>query len=730
MSREQAEEEAHPPADQAPATGSQGLEATHRALRILMGVSIALPSAFFLYLLAASYWQARQDAFARVISLTDIVEEHARKTAETNQQLLARVLDTAGVRSNAELVANEAFLNRRLAAFAGDMPQLAGISIVAEEGTVIASSRTYPFPESINIADREDFQAIRQGAEKYVSGVLIGRINRQPIFNISVPRRYADGRFAGLVSVSLKPEYFANYYTKLASSYPGLVVTLSQRRGAILARYPAVPADPQQMDRLELGKGLAGSESQAALHKATVNGVEQYFAFRQVGDYPMYVSVRYATHIWVGQWLSYMFMVAAFTFIPTLGLLLALRAVQRRLRAEAAVLQQWQQEMETRALRENALRQVHRLEALGRLTGGVAHDFNNLLMVVSTSALVLRKRVTDPPLLPSLETLERVVESGRRLTRQLLAFARKQPLRPESIDLAEHMEDFAELLQASVGGRIALDIDIATNLPPVWIDGAELELALLNLALNAREAMPDGGELRISATRVDLPTGLHVCIHVRDTGHGIAAEDLDRVFEPFFSTRPGNTGMGLSQVYGFCEQAGGTVRIESARNVGTCVQLCLPVAETAHEAAHPDQALFSLPGGQALLVEDNEDVAKSSATLLEYLGYEVTVLTSADAAIALLAKDERQWDVLVSDVMMPGGLNGIDLALEVRILRPALPVLLVTGYAAKLDDAVAAGLHVLAKPYTLAMLAKALDTLLSAEGKRTEAVGPQLWQLP
>ncbi|MGQ5525055.1 ATP-binding protein [Chitinimonas sp. PSY-7] len=703
---------------------SPNLAGAQRALMILISLSVLLPASFFIYLLFTSYHSARQTAHDRVNNFADVIQEHALKTTETNQQLLGRIRDLIDQRSEADLRTNERDIHRRFAGFVRGIPQLAGIGIVGSDGRIIASSNTYPVPGDFSIADRDYFKAVQSGTPLYVSGVIAGRINHRPIFSISVPYHNAEGKFAGAILVSLKPSYFIEFYSDLIKSYPGISLKLTQEEGRVLAHVPN-PSYPLASRNKDKGNQTALPEC-TGKDSTTPPCLDRFTSFRKVPAYPLYVSASYPSMIWRHNWYRYIAILAAFTFIPTLFLVSALFVVRRRLRSESEVLRRWRAEISAREAIEAAFKQTGRLEALGQLTGGVAHDFNNLLMVIATSAMVLRKRVSDPSLISTLETLERVVESGRRLTRQLLAFARKQPLRPEVIHFAERMKGFTELLQASVGGRVTLKVDLQPDLAHIKVDGSELELALLNLTLNARDALPNGGELTIAARNVTLTdeqtdiqlTGDFVCISVSDNGLGIAEEDKERIFEPYFTTKPigSGAGLGLAQVYGFCRQSGGLVTVESELDAGTRISMFLPA--TNAEVALTDTApVVEQPigkAGKALLVEDNPDVARSSQTLLEHLGYTVDMLPSGKEALLAVTRSKHKWDIVVSDVMMPGELDGIALALELQRCRPNLPVLLVTGYAAKLEEAQKAGLHVLAKPYNTAMLARALKEVYAS----------------
>ncbi|CAH2601250.1 Histidine kinase [Rhodovastum atsumiense] len=371
---------------------------------------------------------------------------------------------------------------------------------------------------------------------------------------------------------------------------------------------------------------------------------------------------------------------------------------------------------------EEQLRQAQKMQALGQLTGGIAHDFNNLLLVITGSAELLRRpQVAEQTRQTLADAIARAAGRAATLTAQLLAFARRQPLMPEVFDLNARMRETTAMLQRLLGAPYRVETDLAGDLWAVQADPNQLEVALVNIGVNARDAMPDGGTLRITTRNVVLPAegerpaGDYVCLSVQDTGTGIAAELLGRVFEPFFTTKETGrgTGLGLSQVWGFAAQSGGGVRIESRPGHGTTVILQLPRARRAVETATEDAAPPLVSGeGTILLVEDNPQVAELGQMLLEELGYKVVNAGSGERALDLLA-GTAGIDLVFSDIVMPG-MSGIELAREVRRMHPELPVVLATGYS---DVAAREGtgeIPILAKPYRLETLAGTLQRAFAA----------------
>ena len=369
------------------------------------------------------------------------------------------------------------------------------------------------------------------------------------------------------------------------------------------------------------------------------------------------------------------------------------------------------------------LAQAQKMEAIGQLTGGVAHDFNNLLMVVGGQAQLLRSKIGDDPrALKALEAIEMSTRRGQSLTRQLLAFARRQRLNPRVLSLDERAANLRDLLDASISGNIALRIEIPETVWPVEVDPGELELALLNLAVNARDAMPNGGALIVSARNLVLCRGEvdaefegeFVAVTVRDTGFGIPPDILPRVFEPFFTTKEVNrgTGLGLSQVYGFVEQSGGRATVASELGVGTSFTLYLPRSAKAVGVVIAAPAAEAPQGARVLVVEDNPDVADVAAGLLERLGSWPQVVNSADAALRMLQAGARP-DVIFSDIVMAGDMDGLALARRVRAEWPDLPILLTSGYSQNAETVVRE-FTILPKPYGLSDLSRALGAVLGA----------------
>lgn len=401
-------------------------------------------------------------------------------------------------------------------------------------------------------------------------------------------------------------------------------------------------------------------------------------------------------------------------------------------------------ESRQRAEAEEALRHALKLDALGQLTGGVAHDFNNLLTVVLGNLDLIEQGMgRNPPM--AAAQVSRLVAGARRagedcarLTRQLLAFARRDPLRLEVCDINSIVARFDHLLKRAVGERITVNLELA---PESWrcaIDVSQFEAAILNLAINARDAMEEGGRLDLVVRNIsirdraqaksirnfvlgDVNPGDYVCVEVKDTGCGIEDEVLAHAFDPFFTTKDigQGSGLGLSQVYGFVRQCGGYLTVETKMGLGTTIKLHLPRSGDAQTLTHPEEHKWverERNGRTILVVEDNEGVLNLTVEVVKDLGYQTLIATDAIQALDILRGDAL-IDLLFTDVVMPHRMNGIDLARKAKLLRPGLKVLLTSGYAAHRREATTSDVEfpMITKPYRRAALAQAIKELLEHE---------------
>jgi signal transduction histidine kinase/CheY-like chemotaxis protein len=412
--------------------------------------------------------------------------------------------------------------------------------------------------------------------------------------------------------------------------------------------------------------------------------------------------------------------VAIGTILLLAALLIALLGASNA--AAAAANRQLLEQIAAREQAEMALRQAQKMEALGQLTGGVAHDFNNLLMAAS-SGLELMQRTNDAARRDKFaEGIRNALDRGAQITGQLLAFSRRTPLNSEVLKLDEHIDTLASLLDHSLRENVSVRFSIAGDLWPVDVDVSQFDVAILNLAVNAKDAMPRGGQICIIAA--NRPGALEgrdaVEIAVEDEGVGMSAEQAEKAFEPFFTTKEvgRGTGLGLSQVYGFAQSAGGTVTIASEPDKGTTITVLLPRSLPAPEtdaAEEADAVHPSLQGLRVLLVEDDPNLNELVGQMLEEQGTQV--LSAASAAEGLSLFEANPIDAVLSDMVMPGEMGGLDLARRMRELRHDFPVVLMTGYSAAAGPAAAEGFAVLRKPFTMAALASTLEDSLRGRGR-------------
>lgn len=387
------------------------------------------------------------------------------------------------------------------------------------------------------------------------------------------------------------------------------------------------------------------------------------------------------------------------------------------------------QAQEALAQAQAALFQSQKMEAVGQLTGGVAHDFNNLLTVIVNSLDLLTRNTRDARDMRLIESAQRAAERGAKLTQQLLAFSRRQPLQPALHNPNTLIGGFEAILRRACGELVKLRLALAPGVRSISVDAPQFEAALLNLIVNARDAMPDGGSLTIKTGNVTigeneqapaaLKPGPYVSITVEDTGSGITPEVLDRVFEPFFTTKEigKGTGLGLSQVYGFVTQSGGHIKVDSTPDQGTKVTMLLPAQDNGEEVVEDEDGTVHPArdsAGTVLIVEDEPAVLEVASDIFDSLGYDVLTATDANEAVAVLGSDAA-IDVMFSDVIMPNGMNGVELSRKAREMRPHLRILLASGYpmSALPSEGLGAGVSFISKPYRWTELADKLRVLRS-----------------
>jgi two-component system NtrC family sensor kinase len=711
------------------------LTARHAAIRLLklmMVASLVLPAVLFAFAAWVSYRNFEHVSDERIDRSLDILHEQALKVLQTVERSFAEIDEVVRGMSDDDIRLKEAPLHARLKRIVDALPQLQGIAIMDRTGHPLVSSSIAPVPKELDFSDRDYFKVPAAGnGGTYVSDVHAPRMGSLGpyFFALSQPRPSDDGKFNGIVTVALLPGYFESFYARMGSS-DGSYFAMARADGSFLARYP-VPKDRRiKLDeRSPFHVGIArGLERSIYSVNAQLDNIDRRIGYRKLAGFPVYVLAGVEKSAITAEWFGYMsghliFGLPATAFLYA-GLALALRRTKRLY-----------DEADRRETAEGALRQAQRLEAIGQLTGGVAHDFNNLLMIISGSVQRLRSELADKKHIRLLDMIGTATQRGETLTRQLLTYSRRQTLTPQVVDLSQRLPLIRELLTRSLQADIDIKVDVPDGACAVRVDPGEFELAILNLAVNAKDAMPSGGTLSIRAKPVTLKgeateeglSGEFVAIRVADSGHGIPADIQTRVFEPFFTTKEvgKGTGLGLSQVYGFAKQSGGTVTISSGEGRGTAITIYLPRSHDAPDVV-PPQPTAQAPAdaaGTVLLVEDNADVAEVATDYLRQLGYQVRSVAHAQAAIAALRLDANV-DLVFSDILMPGGMNGLDLAREIGERFPDIPVLLTTGYSASAQDAVRQGVVVLQKPYDLESLRRNIREAIEGTKARRQQAAP------
>jgi len=719
-------------------TARKELAATLRPLRLLVAASILLPIAIFAIAAWISYHQHLTEARGRVQRNLNTIYEHALKVFDTFE-LSARYLDEliAGT-SESDIRKNEATYNARLKSVTDALPQLRDLWVISATGAPLVSGTVFPMPK-LDLSDREYFRLQRDNPNQgiYVSEVIKARAADTSFFTLS--RRIPGPKFRGVTAVSIAPEYFINFYAQLPP--PG-VFALIRGDGAILARHPDLS---QRLERLAPDSTVMRSikehpEEGFVSGTSAFDGHTRLFAYRKMPRYDIYVVSGVQSDVVIRDWLRHMGSHLIFGLPATVAMIGLGIIALRRTRREALAHSQLQEEVTRRERTELALQQALKMEAVGRLTGGVAHDFNNLLTAILGNVDLALRRVpeSEERLRRSLNSARQASERAASLVQRLLAFSRQHPLEEKAVDVNRLVQGMSDLLRRTIGETITVETVLAAGLWKTAVDPNQLENALLNLAVNARDAMPEGGRLTIETANTylddayvasnagDVPSGQYVLVAVSDTGSGMTKDVVDRAFEPFFTTKPtgAGTGLGLSMVYGFVKQSRGHIKIYSEPGEGTSVKIYLPrLTDDANvepwvpnEPARSTQPQAKRPE-QILLVEDDEEVNRFSTEVLRDAGYEVISTHEAASGLRLLDANP-EVRLLFTDVVLPGGMNGRQLADEALRRRPDLRVLFTTGYTrnaiihhGRLD----ADVELLTKPFTSEALAKKVRQILDLD---------------
>lgn len=729
-----------------------------RSTAALLFISILLPLALFALAAVQNRRDVVRGAEHRVERTTRILHEHALKVFETHQLMIDQINERLR-RLDWSNPKDVETLHDRLAHLQELLPQVAAIIITDADGNLRAESKAYPADKTLNFADRDYFKALKAADQKlpYISQSVIGRITGEPVFNIAARAKSPKGNgFDGVVAIAINQAYFSDFYRDTEREYTHLII-LSRDDGMVLASEPRLPTSrlaPNTFFRL----ALESRARRLRIHPSVVDGMRRIFGYEKVGEYPVYIGFGVTWDSAMLPWWRNIWGYGLVAGLSSVVLLLVSSFAIRRIALEGRATARWQRtaaqletEIAERGRVEDQLRQSQKMEAVGRLTGGIAHDFNNLLTVVMGSLDLLSRRMSDAD--PRHQTLVRnAIDGATRaasLTARLLAFSRQQPLDPKPIDVNALVNDMLSLLQRTLGETVAFECRLDPEVDFTYADPNQLENAILNLCVNAVDAMPKGGTVTIETggatlggvtdtVHPELKRGDYVTIAVIDTGTGMPADVIGRVFEPFFTTKPvgKGTGLGLSQVYGFARQSGGDVTLASTVGTGTKVLIALPRLEAARKSAaeeiapptSAEAASMGRPGSATILLVEDEDLVRSFSTdALRDAGY--TVIEAATGADALRSlRETPQIALIFTDVVLRGSINGRELAEEAERIRPGLPVLFTTGYTkdaivheGRLDE----GLNFIGKPFTPAALTAKIEELLDLHlpEARRRAVG-------
>jgi two-component system, NtrC family, sensor kinase len=676
-----------------------------KLIRAMLVAALVVPLAVFCLFAWYSYDQAMHSAADRAQRFAAVVQEHTLKVFET----IGLVLHAADQRLRgvgAETLATAKPLWDELRRLQESGDQVGSIFVVDRDGFNVLTTRTFPAP-MVDFSDR-DYYYEQRNADRglYIGQAYLGRISEQQIFNFSIRRSSHDGRFDGVIGVSAFVRYFENFYRSIGRAEDDFAIGLVRNDGNILMRYPSLASGNAKIfsDHPFLQK-LGAGERGTFVARSPFDGVDRLYGYVRMRGFPVSAVYGIDQRAITRAWLHTIYQAAALTFAVASCLFATAWFALRRAKQEARAIEslrhttrKLEQEIARRQQAEASLMQAQRLEAVGQLTGRIAHDFNNLLAIIAGNLDLADRRGDLNSIRRMLKSIRYATERATSLTRQLLAFSRRNMLNPKTTSLRLLLERTRVLIEHSLPENIRLEFAPGDELCPVRVDVSEFEAAVLNLAVNARDAMPDGGTLRMSLREVAPPgdqahaadeaSDRFVELRVEDTGTGMTPETLARVYEPFFTTKDvgKGTGLGLSQVYGFVQQCGGSVSIDSEVGRGTRVTMLLPRSPEpiAREGDYPAGLQRLDRPATILVVEDDAELRKTSVAVLHDLGHSILLARNGAEALALLTAGDP-IDILFTDVVMPGGMNGIDLAKRAVAACPGLKVLVTTGYPAHAD---------------------------------------------
>ncbi len=699
---------------------------TTRLLWAVLAASILIPVALFGFAAWESRRQALREAERTAERIAQSIQQHAQNVFDTIRVTMDRIDDRLGSMTVEEMRRSRE-LHDFLRRVDEGLAQIGTIVVTNADGLRISSSTEFNPEPTVNLADRDYIRALKAGHQgMFVGETVLGRRTGQIQIIVARPLPSPDGVYRGALIISVTPQHFADFFQKIA---PGMnySAALVRADGLFIVRDAmARPSSDQSRASINFMRAVEAGQTESLWSGiSTVDGVRRITAMRKLdGDLPVYALFALGTEAILTHWWAQIWHYALFAALATIGLaVLSALALVRTWRAQQS-LAALEQEMARRERAEAKLVQTQKLEALGRIAGSLAHDINNLNQIVLGNLDLLR-RAGEERRGRLIDNAMHAVKQGTRITSQLLAFGRKQALRPETTDINLLIAGMDDMLAQSLRSDIRLEFAYGQGIWPVEIDQAQFQVALINLAVNARDAMPDGGIFSIETGNTVVRDGKSVegvAVTITDTGQGMPPEVLSRAGEPFFSTKAEagrGTGLGLAQVMGFVQQSGGHVEIRSEVGQGTVITLTFPRSVRGFVEAQPESPLAAAEArptddaGEAaaiLLVDDNLQVGELATAVLSEAGYRVT--RASDGENALREFEEKRFALVFSDLVMPG-MSGLELARELRRREPDLPILLATGYSEAAQSAIREGYEVIAKPYLPATVVEAVARLIA-----------------
>jgi two-component system NtrC family sensor kinase len=566
-----------------------------RTLRLLLVGTIIIPLLLGIAALYLSYRASQERASASLAQAVAVAGENTTKILDTHVLVAARIDDLISGLSDSQIRDREQALHDRIAQQIADLPQVAAAWVIDTDGRELVSARVYPVNHILDQSRREDFRALRNPSIHTYIWALRARSlasgDLQPYFTLSRRRPEPDGSFGGIIVVAVSGGYFASFYNSLLGASAQYTASVLREDGTVLARYPDNGAALPQPDDQLLAAAIAGKATGGIIGGGSLMADGSIIAYERLANYPVYVAIARTRRAIIAEWSLSVASYAAIAVPAALGLIVLTVVALRRTRREQQALARARDAIAQQAAVEAQLHQAQKLEAVGLLTAGIAHDFNNLLTIMAGNIGLLRGELesADVRRQKLIGAALSACQRAAALTRRLLGFARSEPVDPRPVDVNEVVAGVCELPWRSLGDQIVAQSQLSADLWPVFADANQLETALLNLALNGRDAMDGRGTLMLktanhhlneaeAAAHPGANAGDYVAVSVSDTGCGMPPEVRQRAFDPFFTTKEAGkgTGLGLSQVYGFVNRIGGYCTIDSEPGQGTTVTLCLP----------------------------------------------------------------------------------------------------------------------------------------------------------